>query len=146
MITETPKPSRSNWHGTSLEVKSFKKKWRNFISFEIIPRCAIFFYFPGTCVSKRFYSNFISKSRRHLIFTVKLSFYVLFLGLIFKDYLLSSKLNHGFSSKNTTFSKISYKYTHQTKYFPLEFYILSTSNFNSIDHFKHKITLKHTFQ
>ena len=91
-----------------------------------------FFYFLGTCVSKRFHSNLISKSRRHLIFTVKLSFYVL--------------LNHGFSSENTTFSKISYKYTHQTKYFPLEFYILSTSNSNRIDHFKHKIALKHTFQ
>ena len=43
---------------------------------------APFSYFPGTCVSKRFYSNLISKSRSHLIFTVKLSFYVLFLGLI----------------------------------------------------------------
>ena len=64
-------------------------------------------YFPGTCVSKRFYSNLISKSRSHLIFTVRLSFYVLFLGLIFRNYLLSPKLNHGFSGKNTTFSKIS---------------------------------------
>ena len=66
-------------------------------------------YFPGTCVSKGFYSNLISKSRSHLIFTVKLSFYVLFLGLIFRNYLLSPKLNHGFSGKNTTFSKINYK-------------------------------------
>ena len=31
-------------------------------------------YFPGTCISKRFYSNLISKSRSHLIFTVTLSF------------------------------------------------------------------------
>ena len=51
-------------------------------------------YFPGTCVSKRFYSNLISKSRSHLIFTVGLSFYVLFLGLILRNYLLSPKLNH----------------------------------------------------
>ena len=56
------------------------------------------------------------------------------------------KLNHGFSGENTTFSKISYKYTHHTKYLPLEVYILSTSNFNRIDHFKPKIALKHTFQ
>ena len=42
---------------------------------------APFSYFPGTCVS-RFYSNLISKSRSHLIFTVTLSFYVLFLGLM----------------------------------------------------------------
>ena len=103
-------------------------------------------YFPGTCVSKRFYSNLISKSTRHLIFTAKLSFYVLFLGLIFRNYFLSPKLNHGFSSENTTFSKISYNYMHQTKYLPLKFYILPTSNFNRIDHFKHKIALKHTFQ
>ena len=60
--------------------------------------------------------------------------------------MLSPKLNHGFSGKNTIFSKISYKYTHHTKYLPLEVYILSTSNFNWIDHFKHKIALKHTFQ
>ena len=33
-----------------------------------------FSYFSGTCVSKRFYSNLISKSRSHLIFTVRLSF------------------------------------------------------------------------
>ena len=107
---------------------------------------APFSFFSGTCVSKRFYSNLISKSRSHLIFTVRLSFYVLFLGLIFRNYLLSPKLNHGFSGENTTFSKISYKYTHHTKYLPLEVYILSTSNFNRIDHFKHKIALKHTFQ
>ena len=50
---------------------------------------APFSYFPGTCVSKRFYSNLISKSRSHLIFTVRLSFYVLFLGLIFRNYFLS---------------------------------------------------------
>ena len=47
---------------------------------------APFSYFPGTCVSRRFYSNLISKSRSHLIFTVRLSFYVLFLGLIFRYY------------------------------------------------------------
>ena len=55
-------------------------------------------------------------------------------------------MNHGFSGENTTFSKISYKYTHHTKYLPLEVYILSTSNFNRIDRFKHKIALKHNFQ
>ena len=55
-----------------------------------------FSYFPGTCVSRRFYSNLISKSRSHLIFIVTLSFYALFLGLIFRNYLLSPKLNHGF--------------------------------------------------
>ena len=55
-------------------------------------------------------------------------------------------MNYGFSGKNTTFSKISYKYTHHTKYLPLEVYILSTSSFNKIDHFKRKIALKYTFQ
>ena len=35
---------------------------------------------------------------------------------------------------------------HHTKYLSLEVYILPTSNFNRIDHFKHKIALKHTFQ
>ena len=55
-------------------------------------------------------------------------------------------MNHGFSGKNTTFSKISYKYTNHTKYLPLEVYILSTSIFNRTDHFKHKFALKHTFQ
>ena len=60
--------------------------------------------------------------------------------------MLSPKLNHGFSGENTTFLKISYKYTHHTKYLPLELYILSTSNFNRIDRFKHKIALKHNFQ
>ena len=55
-------------------------------------------------------------------------------------------MNHGFSGENTTFSKISYKYTNHTKYLPLEVYILSTSIFNRTDHFKHKFTLKHTFQ
>ena len=102
-------------------------------------------YFTGTCVNKRFYSNLISKSKSHLIFTVKPS-YLLLLGLIFRKYLLSPKLNHGFSGENTTFSKISYKYTYHTKYLPQEVYILSTSNFNWIDHFKHKIALKHTVQ
>ena len=75
-------------------------------------------YFSGTCVSKSFYSNLISKSRSHLIFTVRLSFSVLFIGLFFRNYLLSPKLNHGFSVENTTFSKISYKYTHDTKHLP----------------------------
>ena len=64
---------------------------------------ASFSYFPGTCVSRRFYNNLISKSRSHLLFTVTLSFYVLFLGLIFRNYFLSPKLNHGFSGENTTF-------------------------------------------
>ena len=85
---------------------------------------APFSYFPGTYVSRRFYSNLISKSRSHLIFTVTLSFYVLFLGLIFRNYFLSPKLNHGFSGENTTFLKINYKYTHHTKYLHLEEYIL----------------------
>ena len=107
---------------------------------------ALFSYFPGTCLSKRFYINLISKSRSHLIFTGKLFFYVLFLGLIFRNYLLSPKMNHGFSGENTTFSKISYKYTNHTKYLPLEVYILSTSIFNRTDHFKHEFALKHTFQ
>ena len=35
---------------------------------------APFSYFPGTCVSKRFYSNLISKSRSHLMFTVRLRY------------------------------------------------------------------------
>ena len=72
--------------------------------------------------------------------------YVLFLGLIFRNYLLSVKLNHGFSGKNTTFLKISYISTHQIKYLHLEEYFLSASNLNRIDHFKHKIELKHNFQ
>ena len=71
---------------------------------------APFTYFPGICVSRRFYSNLISKSRSHLIFTVTLSFHVFFLGLIFRNYFLSPKLNHGFS--------------HHTKYLHLEEYIL----------------------
>ena len=107
---------------------------------------APFSYFPGTLVSRRFYSNLISKSRSHLIFTVTLSFYVLFLGLIFRYYLLSPKLNHGFSGENTTFLKINYKYTHHTKYLHIEEYISSTSNFNRIDHAKHKFALVHNFQ
>ena len=48
---------------------------------------APFAYFPGTCVGTRFYNNLISKSKSHLKFTVTLSFYVLFLGLIFRNYL-----------------------------------------------------------
>ena len=105
-----------------------------------------FSYFSGTCVSRRFYSNLISKSRSHFLFTVALSSYVLFLGLIFRNYFLSPKLNHGFSGENTTFFKINYKYTHHTKYLHLEEYILSTSNFNRIDCVKHKIALEHNFQ
>ena len=62
-------------------------------------------YFPGTCESKRFYSNLIPKSRSHLIITVKLSFYVLFLGLIFRNYLLSPKLNTDFLAKIVHFQK-----------------------------------------
>ena len=46
---------------------------------------APFSYFPGTCVSKRFDSNLISKSRSHVIFTVRLSFNVLFLDLKFRS-------------------------------------------------------------
>ena len=107
---------------------------------------APFSYFPGTCVSKKFYSNIISKSRSGLIFTVRLSFYVLFIGFIFRNYFWSPKLNHGFSDENTTFLKISYKYTHHTKYVPLETYVLSSSNLNRIDRFKHKTALKHNFQ
>ena len=106
---------------------------------------ALFSYFPGTCLSKRFYINLISKSRRHLIFTGKLFFYVLFLGLIFRNYLLSPKMNHGFSGENTTFSKISYKYTNHTKYLRLEVYILSTTIFKRTDHFKHKFALNTLF-
>ena len=101
--------------------------------------------FPGTSVSKRLYSNLIPKSRSHLICTVRLCFYLLFPGLLFRNYLLSPELNHGFSGENITFLKISYKYTHHTN-LPLEVYILSTSNFNRIDRFKHEITLKHNFQ
>ena len=103
---------------------------------------ARFSYFPGTCVSKKFYSNIISKSRSGLIFTVRLSSFVLFIGLVFRNYFLSPKLNHGFSDENATFLKISYKYTHHTKYVALETYILSISNFNRIDRFKHKTALK----
>ena len=107
---------------------------------------APFSYFPGTCLSKKFYSNIVSKSRSHLMFTVNLSFYVLFLGLFFRIYLLSPKLNREFSGENTKFLKISYKYLYHAKYLPLEVYILSTSNFNRTDRFKHKIALKNNFQ
>ena len=96
-----------------------------FILFHVAP----FSYFPGTCVSRRFYSNLISKSKSHLIFTVTLSFYILSLTLIFRFYFLSPKLNHGFSGEKFTFLKISYKYTHHTKYLHLEniFYQLAIS-------------------
>ena len=80
------------------------------------------------------------------MFKVRLSFYVLFLGLIFRNDLLSPKLNHEFSGENTTFLKISQKYTHHTKYLPLEVHILSTSNFHRIDRLKQKIALKNNFQ
>ena len=106
---------------------------------------AQFSYFPGAWVI-RFHSNLISKSRSHLIFTVTLSFYVLFLGLIFKSYLLLPKLNYGFSGENSIFLKASYIYTHHTKYLHPEEYILTTSNLNRIHRFKHKIALKHNFQ
>ena len=96
--------------------------------------------------NRRFYKNLISKSRSHLIFTVTLSFYVLFLGLIFKSYLLLPKLNYGFSGENSIFLKASYIYTHHTKYLHPEEYILTTSNLNRIHRFKHKIALKHNFQ
>ena len=43
-------------------------------------------------------------------------------------------MNHEFSGENTT------------KYLRLEEYILSTSNLNSINRFKHKIALKHNLQ
>ena len=107
---------------------------------------APFSYFPGTCVSKRFYSNLISKSRSHLIFTVRLSFYVLFLGLIFRNYYHLSWIMD-FCAKILHFWKLQiYKHTHRTNYLPLAVYILLTSNFNRIDSFKHKIALKHNFQ
>ena len=82
------------------------------------------------------------------MFTVRLYFYALFLSLIFRNYLLLPKLMdfHEFSDENTTFLKISYTYTHHTKYLPLEVCILSTSNFNKIDRFKHKIPVKHNLQ
>ena len=52
-----------------------------------------------------------------------------------------------FQAEILHFQKVKIKkYTHRTKYFPLEVYILLTSNFNRIDNFKHKISLKHTFQ
>ena len=54
--------------------------------------------FPGTCVSKKFYNNLISKSKSHFKFTGTLFFYALFLCLAFRNYFLSPKLNHGFSS------------------------------------------------
>ena len=103
------KANRSNVHETSIEVKSFEQKQKKFdLLWNYFMVChSLIFLVP--CVSKSFYSNPISKSRSHLIFTVKLSFYVLFLRLIFRNYLLSPKWNHGFSGDNTTFLKISYK-------------------------------------
>ena len=102
---ETPKQSRSNRHETSVEVKFCQTKSEEISSPLKLLYGAPISYFPGTCVNKRFYRNLISKSRSHLIFTVRLSFYLLFLDLIFRNDLLSPKLNHGFSGKNTTFSK-----------------------------------------
>ena len=63
LTTETPKQNRSNVRQTSLKV-------RNFISIETISLYTI--RFPGTCVSRRFYNNFISKSKSNLKFIVKL--------------------------------------------------------------------------
>ena len=103
---ETTKQNRSNVHETSVEDKAFKQN-EEIASPSKIFCSAPFSYFSGTCVSRRFYSNLISKSRSHLIFTVTLSFYVLFLGLIFRSYLLSSELNHGLSGENIAFLKIS---------------------------------------
>ena len=141
MTTETPKQNRSN-----VEVEASKQKSEETSSPSKLFHSAQFSYFPGTSVSRRFYSNVISKSRSHLIFTVTLSFCVLFLGLIFKSDLLSPKLNYEFLGENTTFLKVSYIYTHHTKYLHLEEYILTTSNLNRIDRFKNKIALKHNFQ
>ena len=84
-----------------------------------------FDYLPRTCASRRFYNNFISKSKSHLNYTVTLPFYVLFLGLFFRNVLLSPMLDHGFSGENTPFLKISFIYidtshkifTTQRKYF-----------------------------
>ena len=45
--------------------------------------------------------NLISKCKSYLKFTVTLSFEVLFLGFIFRNYLLSPKLNHRFSGEYT---------------------------------------------
>ena len=70
----------------------------------------------------------------------------MFLGLTFRNYFLSPKLNHGFSGENTTFLKINYKCTHHTKYLHLEENIFSTCNSNKIDLVKHKISLEHNFQ
>ena len=93
-----------------VEVKAFKlkwrkSKWRKTISVGIFHGAPLA-YFPGTCLSRRFHSNLISKSRIHLKLTGTLSFYVLFLGLSFRNYLLSPKLNHGFSGQNTSSLKI----------------------------------------
>ena len=143
LTTETPKLNKPNVHETSAEVKSLKHV--KISSPSKLFHGAPFSYFPGTCVSERFYSNLISKSRSYLMFTVRLSFYVLLLGLIFRNYLSLPKLNHVFSDENATFLKISYKYTHHAKYLPLEVYILLTNNFKRIDRFRHNIALKHNF-
>ena len=97
LTTETPKLNKSNVHETSAEVKSLKHV--KISSPSKLFHGASFSYFPGTCLSKRFYNSLISKSRSYLIFTVSLSFYVLLLGLFFRNYLLSPKLNHGFSGE-----------------------------------------------
>ena len=144
MITETPKTKEIQLTPDVGRSQIMQTKSEEISSPSKLFHGALFSYFPGTCLSKRFYINLISKSRSHLIFTRQKFFYVLFLGLIFRNYLLSPKMNHGFSGENTTFSKISYKYTNHTKYLPLEVYILSTSIFNRTDHFK--FALKHTFQ
>ena len=82
---------------------------------------APFTYFPGTCIN-RFYSNLISKSRSHLKFAVTLSFYVVFLGLTSRNYLLSPKLNHGLSLRK--YYIFENKLYMSAKYLYLEEYIL----------------------
>ena len=86
---------------TSVEVKSLKQKVKKFHLLQkyFMVRHSLIFLEPVY--------NLISESRGHLMFKVRLSFYVLFLGLIFTNDLLSPKLNHEFSGENTTFSKMS---------------------------------------
>ena len=99
LTTETPRQNRSKLRQTSVKVKLFKQKAKKFYLHRN--------YFT---IRHSLYNNLISKSKSHLKFTVTLSFYVLFLGLIFRNYLVSPKLNHGFSGENTPFLKISYIY------------------------------------
>ena len=118
---------RKHTHTKKKEVEAKRRSWSIQTKDEEISspsklfHGAPFTYFPGTCIN-RFYSNLISKSRSHLKFAVTLSFYVVFLGLTSRNYLLSPKLNHGLSLRK--YYIFENKLYMSAKYLYLEEYIL----------------------